>query len=1005
MSNKKLNRIDLSEEDRSDIEDLKTDLSSTASSDFVSPKTCSAPVSPSFINPISVSQRARSFEKLSTSFNFPTNKVVVMALKSDLKPVTGQRSALKGWVTRSLNKLKEQKTAGILSKQLYELHRGSVNGYIVRIEECEIKIAEIYDNHSVGLEDSDRILDSNTTYDFILAAQSELAGLEALWIADDAGGSGSGSSSNEELMKAVLGARSGISKISLNCPVFDSDSRDKLHFKDWFQQYEAVLNASHGIDDKNKLVYLRSKVKGTASSYLASLEVTNENYKEAIKLLKTHYEDKEFIKDELLKQILNELPGYDFEYTKTKLYIAKIKNLLNDLKRYYGVDLSTVNSGGNVLVSHIVFAKLSNELQRAFIQECKTCYPNFDQIFDNHTNIINTINKTRKKKPVKPEIDKNWRPDKIYSQPIKTDNFATTDACVDQKSPIKFHCRFCNIDGHSSLYCNRYQTFEQRKHRCDELKICCYCTSMKHSLDDCPGKRNNLFNVCRFCNGREHVSAMCLNRTSGPPRPKLLNNVCLSTGLDESQYVLPVLSIGIRGPNGPKVNFNALFDTASSRSYLSKDILQQLNIKGSSLKTVDYEVRTFLGMAKKSLKEVTLEVFLPSGRYVVMPLLVDDNFKIVMNVKGLKQAVKNFKNLNIKLAGEYSESDNQLAVQGLLGSDLIQFISELKAVKCINGTALEVASGIIPHGNIDSFLYPNQIKENCLKSIENSYLAIAGEAECSPLLVNFVLQPKYCFEDPTANFFDESSVERRVDKLLSCESLGINEDLEYISDFDKTQISKFEEGIEFIDNQVYVQLVWNENINKVPSNFNVCLAILNRVLSNLAYKELENDYCKYFEGQAADGIIEEFQCAPKEFDKYVWIPHRPVFKNDPQSTTPMRAVFNCSLKVGDNPSLNEASYAGINLMADMLELLLLFRTNFHVLLGDLKKAFLMIKLKELADRNRFCFFMRKGDKLICYRYKTLIFGFNSSPFILNYVIRDLANKFPSDNCYEGKIVC
>ncbi|CAL4082299.1 unnamed protein product, partial [Meganyctiphanes norvegica] len=106
------------------------------------------------------------------------------------------------------------------------------------------------------------------------------------------GGSGSGSSgnsSNEELMKAVLGAKSGISKISLNCPVFDSDSRDKLHFKDWFQQYEAVLNASHGIDDKNKLVYLRSKVKGTASSYLASLEVTNVNYKEAIKLLKTHY--------------------------------------------------------------------------------------------------------------------------------------------------------------------------------------------------------------------------------------------------------------------------------------------------------------------------------------------------------------------------------------------------------------------------------------------------------------------------------------------------------------------------------------------------------------------------------------------------------------------------------------------------------------------------------------------------------------------------------------------
>ena len=96
----------------------------------------------------------------------------------------------------------------------------------------------------------------------------------------------------------------------------------------------------------------------------------------------------------------------------------------------------------------------------------------------------------------------------------------------------------------------------------------------------------------------------------------------------------------------------------------------------------------------------------------------------------------------------------------------------------------------------------------------------------------------------------------------------------------------------------------------------------------------------------------------------------------------MRPVFNCSLKTQkDKPSLNEAAYAGINLMQDMLELQLLFRTEDFVLLGDLKKAFLQIKLKSERDKNCFCFFVRDGERIRCFRYTTIIFGFISSPFM------------------------
>ena len=74
-------------------------------------------------------------------------------------------------------------------------------------------------------------------------------------------------------------------------------------------------------------------------------------------------------------------------------------------------------SGGYVLVSHIVFSKLSRELQRALIAETKTGYPTFDQILNNYGNVINNLNKTRSKKPPVKHESKGGKPPKSVSEP------------------------------------------------------------------------------------------------------------------------------------------------------------------------------------------------------------------------------------------------------------------------------------------------------------------------------------------------------------------------------------------------------------------------------------------------------------------------------------------------------------------------------------------------------------------------------------------------------------
>ena len=99
-------------------------------------------------------------------------------------------------------------------------------------------------------------------------------------------------------------------------------------------------------------------------------------------------------------------------------------------------------------------------------------------------------------------------------------------------------------------------------------------------------------------------------------------------------------------------------------------------------------------------------------------------------------------------------------------------------------------------------------------------------------------------------------------------------------------------------------------------------------------------------------------------------------------------------------------------MKDLVKLSIFFRSNKYTMLSDIKQALLQIRLASETDKNRFCFFMRDGDRLVTYRYKTIIFGFNASPFILNYVLKYHADKYAEDefskilkeNLYDDMLV-
>ena len=251
------------------------------------------------------------------------------------------------------------------------------------------------------------------------------------------------------------------------------------------------------------------------------------------------------------------------------------------------------------------------------------------------------------------------------------------------------------------------------------------------------------------------------------------------------------------------------------------------------------------------------------------------------------------------------------------------------------------------------------------------------------LLVQFALYPVGYQFDPMQELFPDSNVEYGLDSFYKLESIGTR-DIDGPS-YKKEQIDLFRNSITYDNGHYKVHLPWKSELtNKVRSNLKISLAVAERVYERLSNKGLDQAYEEVFEQQELLGIIEPIE---SRIPGQIFIPNRPVIKMDGLTTTKIRPVFNCSLKVGKAPSLNEAAFPGIDLMNSLLSLLLYFRTNNNVVLADIMKAFLQIRLADDSDKNRFCFFRKMEGKFIPYRYNTIIFGFVSSPFTLNYILQ------------------
>eukprot|EP00794_Sanderia_malayensis_P006437 gene6437-biopygen4765 len=253
----------------------------------------------------------------------------------------------------------------------------------------------------------------------------------------------------------------------------------------------------------------------------------------------------------------------------------------------------------------------------------------------------------------------------------------------------------------------------------------------------------------------------------------------------------------------------------------------------------------------------------------------------------------------------------------------------------------------------------------------------------------------YCSQE---HVHEDSSIVATVDDLEHNEERKLGLEVHKLWDLDTLGIrpqnevhEKVIDNISFTGGRYSVGLPWKAGHRPLPSNYLNSLARLNSQMKRL---EKETGVLEKYNGiimeQLQMGIIEmvpELDMA----EKVHYLSHTTVIRDEAE-TTKVRIVYDASCRDRKfGVSLNDCLHAGLPLTPLIFDILLRFQEGKVALVGDIEKAFLNIEIdSEDRDCLRFLWFdnvMADKPKIVTYRFNRVVFGVNSSPFLLNAVLK------------------
>ena len=515
----------------------------------------------------------------------------------------------------------------------------------------------------------------------------------------------------------------------------------------------------------------------------------------------------------------------------------------------------------------------------------------------------------------------------------------------NSNSGVGTDCVYCDSKAHKSFQCDVVSSSGARKKVLSEKKLCFNCTGSQHQAGRCKSKKN-----CGKCNGRHHTS-IC-DDTEQPPEPSPPSDGSTRQPLlvsKESSVVYPAVIVQVNG-----VKCRAVLDTMAGSSYVSAGLLDYIGAK--DFRTTTRAIEMMFQTVKKKINIYNLTIQNSEGTPIFESEFTKVDRKELLHLPNpnYEKLKKQYRHLSAVTMDD-TDTKAELPIHIIFGTNAYTHV----------------------------------------KTATAPLVGAPGEPVAEFTRLGWTIMSSGRGDDVTSTFLTRSLSEE-YEQLCSLDVLGVQD----TPDGDQSAVydNFCEQLVQKEDGRYETGLLWKPNHSALANNkegSRARLANLIRKHKHSNFKLLE-DYDAVIREQIADEMVE---VVPPDADdpgeKEFYIPHKPVIREQAQSTK-MRIVFDASARANErSPSLNDCLETGPPLQNLMWDVLL--RSRFHpiIVAGDMKQAFLQISIRE-ADRDALRFHWVKDLKNfepITLRFARALFGLNQSPFLLGAVVREHLKKF------------
>lgn len=738
---------------------------------------------------------------------------------------------------------------------------------------------------------------------------------------------------------------------TINLPVFDGNYLHWLEFRDTF---DSLINQVDMIPQINKFHYLRNSLKGAAAVVIQSIEFSGDNYKLAWDLLCNRYNNKRILTNNHLKALFQFEPLHKESYRAIRFMIDTYTKNLRSLE-----NLKEPTESWDTLIIFIMTSKLDSVTARKWEEyrgesTSSPTLKDFLQFLRNRADFLETVQ-------FKGDVSKTEK--QIPKETKYTKSFVSSSSGIAYNKS----CILCK-QSHLLYECSKFKemALEDKFKEVSKFKLCSNCLRQGHHHSQCR------MGPCRFCKKKHNSLLHRFNPNYNPNNSNTKNNlestsdnnlpsnlskdspnsfpnpVSLSTRMS-NQVLLCTAEVEILDSNTNKTYLGkALLDSGSQSSFLTESAKNKMNLlcsnKNQMLISGINDTVTKVGEScnitiKSRSSSFTIDVscFIIPQITSLLPSVEVDTTKIDLPS-------------NITLADPNFFRPSEIHI--LLGADVFWDIVESNQIKTgRNKPTLQSSKlGWLVAGPTGSTHLSNNIKCNFSQEIRESL----------------------------AKFWEIEEISSRSNVLSKCEELC---ESHFIQTTRRLPNGRFS-----------VMIPLSE---KPEDALGESYAIAKRRFLNLERKlskspDVKRDYAKFIHEYASLGHLTEIQ-NPK-FGYY--LPHHSVIREQSESTK-LRVVFDASCKTSSGKSFNDIQLVGPVVQDDLLSILLRFRQNTYVVTGDIEKMYRQILVDE-SQRHLQLILWRDDENqaLKTLQLNTVTYGTASAPFLSTRCLVQLGEECP-----------